>query len=196
MSTRRGACADELCYAVSGLIDADMAEACPQAIVDALPQYPAEEVREAYGELYELKGLPAVCGVTTISMSAATYRSARRSRRFACMSRMTATPGANTALHPLAISAVGRKIDAAGDCEKGDRFWIARSGKRHNIEVDFFGGEPLMAWDTVVQTVDYARSLEEKHGKKFRFTITTTVCCLMRTSRRISTRIWITSCSH
>ncbi len=50
---------------------------------------------------------------------------------------------------------------------------IARSGKRHNIEVDFFGGEPLMAWDTVVQTVDYARSLEEKHGKKFRFTITT-----------------------
>ena len=46
---------DELCYAVSGLIDADMAEACPQAIVDALPQYPAEEVREAYGELYELK---------------------------------------------------------------------------------------------------------------------------------------------
>ena len=46
---------DDVSYAVSGLIDADMAEQCPQAVVDALGQYPADEVREAYGELYELK---------------------------------------------------------------------------------------------------------------------------------------------
>ena len=52
-------------------------------------------------------------------------------------------------------------------------FLIANSGSRKNLEVDFFGGEPLMAWDTVTQTVDYARSLEEKYNKKFRFTITT-----------------------
>ena len=52
-------------------------------------------------------------------------------------------------------------------------FLIANSGNRINLEVDFFGGEPLMAWDTVTQTVDYARSLEEKYNKKFRFTITT-----------------------
>ena len=57
--------------------------------------------------------------------------------------------------------------------KKAIDFVIARSGVRHNIEVDFFGGEPLMAWDTVTQTVDYARSLEEKYNKKFRFTITT-----------------------
>ena len=50
---------------------------------------------------------------------------------------------------------------------------VARSGARHNIEVDFFGGEPLMAWDTVTKTIDYARSLEQTHNKKFRFTITT-----------------------
>ena len=52
-------------------------------------------------------------------------------------------------------------------------FLIENSGSRRNLEVDFFGGEPLMAWDTVTQTVDYARSLEEKYNKKFRFTITT-----------------------
>ena len=52
-------------------------------------------------------------------------------------------------------------------------FLIENSGTRRNLEVDFFGGEPLMAWDTVTQTVDYARSLEEKYNKKFRFTITT-----------------------
>lgn len=52
-------------------------------------------------------------------------------------------------------------------------FLIARSGKRHNLEVDFFGGEPLMAMDTVKKTVEYARSLEQAAGKNFRFTITT-----------------------
>ena len=52
-------------------------------------------------------------------------------------------------------------------------FVIEKSGKRRNIEVDFFGGEPLMAMDTVKKTVEYARSIEKEHGKCFRFTITT-----------------------
>jgi len=52
-------------------------------------------------------------------------------------------------------------------------FVVERSGGRRNIEVDFFGGEPLMAMDTVKATVEYARSLEETHDKRFRFTITT-----------------------
>ena len=52
-------------------------------------------------------------------------------------------------------------------------FVIAKSGHRRNIEVDFFGGEPLMAMDTVKKTVEYARSIEEEHNKCFRFTITT-----------------------
>ena len=52
--------------------------------------------------------------------------------------------------------------------------WVgAKSGKRRNIEIDFFGGEPLMAMDTVKRTVEYARSLEKEHNKVFRFTITT-----------------------
>ena len=52
-------------------------------------------------------------------------------------------------------------------------FLIEHSGSRRNLEVDFFGGEPLMAMDTVKATVDYARSLEKEHNKNFRFTITT-----------------------
>ena len=52
--------------------------------------------------------------------------------------------------------------------------WVAKkSGKRHNIEVDFFGGEPLMAMDTVKATVEYARAHEKEWGKHFRFTMTT-----------------------
>lgn len=52
-------------------------------------------------------------------------------------------------------------------------FLIANSGSRRNLEVDFFGGEPLMNWDVVKQLVEYARSIEKKHNKNFRFTLTT-----------------------
>jgi uncharacterized protein len=52
-------------------------------------------------------------------------------------------------------------------------FLIANSGNRRNLEVDFFGGEPLMNWDVVKRLVAYGRSQEEAHNKKFRFTLTT-----------------------
>lgn len=52
-------------------------------------------------------------------------------------------------------------------------FLIESSGTRTNLEVDFFGGEPLMNWDVVKQLVAYGRSREVECGKKFRFTLTT-----------------------
>lgn len=52
-------------------------------------------------------------------------------------------------------------------------FLVASSGKRRNLEVDFFGGEPLLNWEVVKGLVAYGRSLEEQHGKVFRFTLTT-----------------------
>jgi len=52
-------------------------------------------------------------------------------------------------------------------------FLVQNSGSRKNLEVDFFGGEPLMNITAVRQTVEYARQLEKIHNKKFRFTLTT-----------------------
>jgi len=52
-------------------------------------------------------------------------------------------------------------------------FLVANSGNRVNLEVDFFGGEPLMNWQVVKDLVAYGRSLEEPNNKKFRFTLTT-----------------------
>ena len=52
-------------------------------------------------------------------------------------------------------------------------FLVERSGSRHNLEVDFFGGEPLMNFDVVKQLVAYARSIEKEKDKHFRFTLTT-----------------------
>ncbi|MBQ7316716.1 MAG: thioether cross-link-forming SCIFF peptide maturase [Clostridia bacterium] len=52
-------------------------------------------------------------------------------------------------------------------------FLIENSGNRHNLEVDFFGGEPLMNFQVVKDLVAYARSIEKEKGKNFRFTLTT-----------------------
>ncbi len=52
-------------------------------------------------------------------------------------------------------------------------FLMENSGNRTNLEVDFFGGEPLMNFDVVKRLVEYARSVEKERGKNFRFTLTT-----------------------
>ena len=52
-------------------------------------------------------------------------------------------------------------------------FLIEHSGTRHNLEVDFFGGEPLMNWQMVKDLVAYCRQREKETGKNFRFTLTT-----------------------
>ncbi len=52
-------------------------------------------------------------------------------------------------------------------------FLIASSGNRRNLEVDFFGGEPLMNWQVVKDLVAYGREQEKLHDKHFRFTVTT-----------------------
>ena len=52
-------------------------------------------------------------------------------------------------------------------------FLVRSSGNRHNLEVDFFGGEPTMNFGVVKEVVEYGRSLEKKYDKHFRFTLTT-----------------------
>lgn len=164
---------DDISYAVSGLLDENMGDTCPQGIIDALPDYTADEIREAYDELYELKKagqlfaqddyidvsryIPVNAPVKALCLHVAHDCNLRCKYCFASTGDF----------------GQGRKIMPPEIAKKAIDFVIARSGVRHNIEVDFFGGEPLMAWDTVTQTVDYARSLEEKYNKKFRFTITT-----------------------
>jgi hypothetical protein len=52
-------------------------------------------------------------------------------------------------------------------------YLVANSPGRTNLEVDFFGGEPLLNWEVVKQLVAYGRSIEKENGKNFRFTLTT-----------------------
>lgn len=52
-------------------------------------------------------------------------------------------------------------------------YLLVNSGNRRNLEIDFFGGEPLMNWEVVKQLVEYGRSKEKEYNKNFRFTMTT-----------------------
>ena len=66
-----------------------------------------------------------------------------------------------------------RSLMSAEVGKKALDFLIKNSGNRINLEVDFFGGEPLMNFDVVKEIVSYGRELEKTHHKKFRFTMTT-----------------------
>ena len=164
---------DDISYAVSGLIDENMTEKCPESVVEALPQYAADDVREAYGELYELKKagqlfaeddyidvsryIPVGAPVKALCLHVAHDCNLRCKYCFA-------EEGEYHGRRALMSFEVGKKaLD----------FLVANSGNRVNLEVDFFGGEPLMNWDVVKQLVEYGRSLEKPNNKKFRFTLTT-----------------------
>ena len=67
----------------------------------------------------------------------------------------------------------GRKLMPMEVGKKAIDFLIEHSAGRRNLEMDFFGGEPLMNWDVVKELVLYAREQEKLHDKNFRFTITT-----------------------
>ena len=67
----------------------------------------------------------------------------------------------------------GKELMTLDTAKKAIDFLIDKSEGRRNLEVDFFGGEPLMNFNVIRDTIEYARSIEKKYDKNFRFTITT-----------------------
>lgn len=71
-----------------------------------------------------------------------------------------------------------RKLMSAEIGKKAIDFVIKSSGPRKNIEVDLFGGEPLLAFNTIKEIVAYAKEVEKLHNKNIRFTMTTNATLL------------------
>ena len=167
---------DQTAYDLLSLLDGPRAEHCPDEVAAKLPQYDRESLNCAWDDLYQLQqqGL-LFTDDTYIDPEAAVLMQKDAPVKALCLhvshdcnlrcKYCFASTGDFGTGHRMTMN-----VETA---KKAIDFVIARSGKRHNIEVDFFGGEPLMAMDTVKATVDYARSLEKEHNKNFRFTITT-----------------------
>lgn len=164
---------DELTYEMAALLEPPLADSCPAALHQALDgRFGAQAVEEGYQELLQLYR-----GGTLFSVD-----------DYAQFDKITA-------LSPVKAMC----LHIAHDCNMRCAYCFASSGEyhgeralmseevahraidyllrysegRHNLEVDFFGGEPLMNFDVVRSTVEYARSKEKEFNKNFRFTITT-----------------------
>lgn len=150
-----------------------LAEECPQELITRFgPAYGADKVTDAYRELYEL-------------YQADLLYSADEYEKFAGM--MTSAPIKAMCLHiahdcnlrcGYCFAAQGdfghgRKLMPVEIGKKAIDFLIEHSKGRRNLEVDFFGGEPLMNWKVVKDLVAYGREQEKIHNKHFRFTLTT-----------------------
>ena len=148
----------------------------PQELVDKLSQYSSAELEECWEELRELQnnGLlftsddyldpEAAMALPKAAVVKALCLHVSHDCNLRCKYCFASTGDFGT----------GHRMTMDFDTAKKAIDWVvAKSGKRRNLEIDFFGGEPLMAMDTVRRTVEYARSLEEKYDKVFRFTLTT-----------------------
>ncbi len=163
---------DDCAFDMLDFISAPMSEEMPETLPEKLSGYSLENVRETYAELFSLYNNGELFAEDDYEKYSETMvKSPVKSmclnvahdcnlRCEYCFARTGDFGGERCIMPPE----TGRRaID----------FLIEKSANRENIELDFFGGEPLMAWDTVVETVRYARSIEKQHGKNFRFTITT-----------------------
>lgn len=144
---------------------------CPDTLVRAL-DYPEAEVREAWEELHSL-------------CEAGTLFSPDDYAPFA--SKMVSSPIKAMCLHVAHDCNLrcaycfagtgayhgGRSVMPVETGRQAIDYLIRHSAERRNLEVDFFGGEPLLGFPLVREVVAYARSLEKEHNKRFRFTITT-----------------------
>ena len=149
-------------------------EAVEKTVAALKDRYPEAEIREAMGDIQELIDREELFTKDTYSQYVTDFKQRKTVVKALCLHiahdcnlacrYCFAEEGEYHGRRALMSYEVGKKaLD----------FLIANSGNRRNLEVDFFGGEPLMNWDVVKRLVEYGRSQEEAHNKKFRFTITT-----------------------
>lgn len=165
---------DKLSYDLLDYTDENMSEECPERAISGLKGEGCseEEIRECYAELYGLykdEELYATDSYESFAkmMGPAPIKSMCINIAHDCNLRCEYCFAAKGDF------GTGRELMPLDIAKKCIDFIIANSGSRHNLEVDFFGGEPLMNFEVVKQTVAYARSIEKEHGKNFRFTLTT-----------------------
>jgi len=163
---------DDCAFDMLDFIEPPMSAECPDDLSQKLTGYSGNEIREAYDELYSLYKDGALFAADDYEKYADTV--IKSPIKSICLN---VAHDCNLRCD-YCFAGTGdfggqRMIMPPETGKKAIDFLIERSGDRETLEMDFFGGEPLMAWDTVTTTVDYARKRQKECGKKFRFTITT-----------------------
>lgn len=168
---------DDITYDVIAVYEDHNQHKLPTTLEDLLsqlPEYPEEELNEAFEEVESLKEAGELFAEDIYQDFVMDFKRRKTVVKALC-------------LHIAHDCNLGCRYCFAEEGEyHGDRslmsfevgkqaldYLVANSGNRRNLEVDFFGGEPTMNFEVVKQLVEYGRSIEEEHNKNFRFTLTT-----------------------
>ena len=166
---------DEVAYDVIALYESTGREDIVAQLRDKYPQIPAEEIGECYDQVTALKEAGQLFTPDTFRPMAGKLKEKTGGVVKALCLHVAHTCNLNCS-YCFASQGKYHGDRAIMSFETGKRaldFLMEHSGSRHNLEVDFFGGEPLMNFQVVKDLVAYARSVEKERGKNFRFTLTT-----------------------
>ena len=166
---------DDVAYdMIAAFESADRADVI-SAIAEKYPNETAEDIAECYDQIAELKAAGELFAPDTFEPMAGALKAKTAGVIKALCLHVAHTCNLSCS-YCFASQGKYHGERAIMSYEVGKRaldFLVENSGTRHNLEVDFFGGEPLMNFDVVKQLVAYARSIEKEKGKNFRFTLTT-----------------------
>ncbi len=164
---------DELTYDLLDNVEPPFEAECPQKVVDKLSKsYAEQDIRDCYDEIVELYN-------DKILFSEDDYEKYAKYSVASPVKAMCLNIAHDCQLRCKYCFAStgdfgkGRKLMSFETGKHAIDFLLENSGDRPTLELDFFGGEPLMNFNVVKQVVEYARSREKEYNKKFRFTITT-----------------------
>ncbi|MEE1200033.1 MAG: thioether cross-link-forming SCIFF peptide maturase [Christensenellales bacterium] len=166
---------DALAYDLIAELEHLPREEALAAVRSKHPDVPAQELQECHDQIEHLRGDGKLFAPDTFQPMAGRLKEKTAGVVKALCLHIAHTCNLNCA-YCFASQGKYHGDRAIMSFEVGKRaldFLIENSGTRRNLEVDFFGGEPLMNFDVIKQLVAYARSVETHHGKNFRFTLTT-----------------------
>ena len=163
---------DDVVYDVLPLMEQGL---CQEEIADRLEgRHDAEQIREAVQDCLELKEAGALFTQDTYQPAISEFKKRPTVVKALCLHIVHDCNLACRYCFAEEGEYHGRKAHMSFEVgKKALDFLIANSGSRRNLEVDFFGGEPLMNWQVVKDLVAYGREQEKLHHKHFRFTLTT-----------------------
>ena len=166
---------DDIAYDIISLFEEKSKEEIVSEIKEKYDAVNETEISDCYGQIEELKNSGKLFADDTFSSMANTLKEKTAGVIKALCIHIAHTCNLNCE-YCFASQGKYHGDRAVMSFEVGKRaldFLIENSGSRKNLEVDFFGGEPLMNFEVVKQMVAYARSIEKEKGKNFRFTLTT-----------------------
>ncbi len=166
---------DEVAYSIIAMFEDNSRETVLENISDAFPDLDRAELENCYDQVQGLKDAGKLFAPDTFAPMAGKLKQKTAGVVKALCLHIAHTCNLNCS-YCFASQGKYHGERAIMSYEVGKQaldFLVENSGSRRNLEVDFFGGEPLMNFQVVKDLVAYARSIEKEKGKNFRFTLTT-----------------------